>query len=238
MKKAFNLALIALLASSCSRDNDEQAPTDEVTQSSAEINAPATDDPEPAEPTDFASSPSDTKLRGDALVAQDMAERFAAWVEVGSRGVWGAAVSDAAREKYAETQTNASVALLAYEEVGSFYSGKRAFAVAAVDCGIRTKEWSWSFDEKLSRDAAQDATLQASKKALTPVELATGDAYLAFLISLQAGATVGKDRARGCRALAAIPAMRIFDRYEAGQIDRLPRSISEAKEILGLPSHP
>lgn len=174
-------------------------------------------------PTVTLASQSDAKRRGDELVRQDMTKRFAAWVVKVPGAIWGAAVSGQARQRYADTQTNASAALLAYEHAGDFYASKKAFVVAATECRIRTKEWAWSIDEKLNKAANQDATLQATRKALSASELDTGDAYAVFMTYFYLGNVVGKDRAKGCRDLAAMPFMATLDRYKAGQIAKLPR---------------
>lgn len=166
---------------------------------------------------------SDRARQGQTLVQRDMAKRFAVWLFEVNRGLWGAAVSDEVRQQYADIQNNASEALLAYEDATDFYSGRRGFAFAAVECRIRSKEWSWSVDDKLNRDAARDATLQATKNALSEIERRTGDAFSAFMVHFYAGSTIGKDREEGCHSLATMPFMVTFDRYEAGLIDKLPR---------------
>jgi hypothetical protein len=169
------------------------------------------------------ASQGNTKQRGDELIRRDSAKKFADWVVEVPGAIWGAAVSREVRQRYADNQYNASAALLAYEKANDFYAAKKSFVMAATQCSIRTKEWAWSIDDKLNQAAKQDAALQSAKKALTAIELDTGDAYWTFSLYAYIGRITGKDRAAGCRSLAAMPFLRTLDRYEAGAVDQLPR---------------
>lgn len=169
------------------------------------------------------ASQGNTKQRGEELLRRDSAKKFAAWVVEVPGAIWGAAISREVRQRYADTQYNASAALLSYEKANDFYANKKSFVMAAMQCGIRTKEWAWSIDDKLNRTAKQDAALQAAKKALTSIELDTGDAYWTFSLYAYLGRIISKDRAAGCRSLAAMPFLRTLDKYESGAIGQLPR---------------
>jgi hypothetical protein len=168
----------------------------------------------------------DLERQGNDLVRRDMARRFGDWVAGASHGLLGFEPSSEMRQQLADTQSNASAALLAHEDAGTYYINWRSSAFSAIECRIRTKEWSWGIDEKLNREEKRDATFQATRAALSEIERGTASAFGTFMIYFYHSRMMKNGREEGCRDLAAMPFMITLDRYGAGLIDQLPRPIS------------
>lgn len=156
-------------------------------------------------------------------VARDQANWFEAWLLPTPDAGEGSTISTDLRRKYANTQHSASEALLAYEKADEHYAKTWAIARAAGLCKIRSDNWAYKINLRLNQAAGADVARQNAKKALSQIELDTGDKFSEFTTISHQRFVLGNDPEEGCAFLAAMPFLATLDRYEAGMIDELPR---------------
>jgi hypothetical protein len=216
-KFPFAAALILLTAEGC---NSKQA-DGPIAGSESQTVAPA-DGTEKLQDDSAPGLESDEGTLGFDPVQRDQARGFSNWVQRVPGAIWGAAVSSEERSRYASTQSEASAALLNYEQMNDYYSRARGILVAATACHVRDDIWGMKVADRLSDSKRNNQALQAARMALSPIEIDTADAFSAYIAITHANFVTGGSPAPDCSALAGMPFLRILDQFGEGEIADLP----------------
>ncbi|WIW86995.1 hypothetical protein K3M67_08225 [Sphingobium sp. V4] len=158
---------------------------------------------------------------GSDPVQRDQATGFGAWVVQVPGAIWGAAVAADERQRYAATQNSGSAALLDYEKANDRYSRVRGTALAMTVCHLRDDMWGVKVSERLGVSQRNDIGLQAARKALSPTEADTADAFSSYIALTHAQFLTGNGPAPDCANLASMPFLSTLDQFGDGEISEL-----------------
>ena len=135
--------------------------------------------------------------------------KFAEWVLAAPPAL---ASDQAGRARLADTQIAAAHALMAYEKAVDRFTDIRGQLAVLNDCQVRTPPWFEVFDERLRAEELQDTTVATLRKALTPVQRDTADAWYAYSVE-----GYRKFHTTDCNDINAKPFMSRYDAYVKGE---------------------
>lgn len=165
----------------------------------------------------------DAELNYDP-VQQEQAKGFDAWVVNVPGAIWGAAVSAEERQRYADIQSNSSAPLLAFEQARDRYSRMRGILLATNICRLRNDAWAMKAGEGIDVSQRADQNLQATWKALSPIEVDTADAFSVYIAIMHAQFLTGTGPNADCASLATMPVLMKLDQFVGGETAELPLS--------------